>query len=523
MKNKPGRFVLLSSFLAFVFFLAGHDGQAATRRVPADYPTIQQAINAAVDGDTVLAAAGTYVENINFLGKAITVTSESGAQATVVDGNRNGSPVVTINSHEGPQSVLRGFTIRNGRSADGGGILIRVASPTIEHNIVTDNAASAGGGIAIIFASPIIQSNVITKNRAGAGGGIGGGGISILVGNPRILNNVISENALLAAAGGGISIFGSDDAVILGNLIENNIGFSQGGGIWIVNCSNASIVQNTIVGNEAATAFETNLGGAGEGGGIAWLVPNGGGSPRIINNTIADNKGLRCSGFFLQGFKARTQIEGNIIMGKEGQTAFFVTQIFDPTPPIFKFNDAFSPQGIAWGGDLPSQIGINGNISADPQFVHPSTGNYHLQLSSPCIDAGDNAAPDLPATDIDEDARILDGNRDGAAVVDMGVDEVLRSFDRCIQDDSSGIVLKINSSTGEYEFANCSGIIVGGSGTLTRMGCLIVLQHYAGDKRVLARIDTCQNKATASVQILSQGRTFTISDRDTRNDTCACR
>ncbi|TMA61480.1 MAG: hypothetical protein E6J80_00105, partial [Deltaproteobacteria bacterium] len=66
---------------------------------------------------------------------------------------------------------------------------------------------------------------------------------------------------------------------------------------------------------------------------------------------------------------------------------------------------------------------MNGNISADPLFADPVNANYHLQLGSPAIDAGDNTAPELPAKDIDGDPRILDGDGDGVAVVDMGVDE----------------------------------------------------------------------------------------------------
>ena len=63
---------------------------AAILKVPIQFPTIQDAINAAVNGDTVLVDDGTYVENIDFIGKAITVTSVNGAEATVIDG---GNPV----------------------------------------------------------------------------------------------------------------------------------------------------------------------------------------------------------------------------------------------------------------------------------------------------------------------------------------------------------------------------------------------------------------------------------------------
>src|SRR5262245_66446559 len=85
-------------------------------RVPADQPTIQDAIAAAANGDTVQVAAGTYVENLNFLGKAVLVTSEQGPDVTIIDGNSAG-PVVTFATSEARQSVLNGFTVRNGQNS----------------------------------------------------------------------------------------------------------------------------------------------------------------------------------------------------------------------------------------------------------------------------------------------------------------------------------------------------------------------------------------------------------------------
>src|SRR5215831_9548513 len=154
-------------------------------RVPSDQPTIQSAINVATFGDTVIVAPGTYVENINFGGKAITITSESGPQVTIIDG-RNADSVVSFISGEGRDSVLNGFTLQNGIAnqspLEGGGISIQGSSPTITNNAIRNNQACDGGGIGIGFGSPLIQLNTITSNRAGTNfcsGGNSGGGILI--------------------------------------------------------------------------------------------------------------------------------------------------------------------------------------------------------------------------------------------------------------------------------------------------------------------------------------------------------
>jgi hypothetical protein len=96
------------------------------------------------------------------------------------------------------------------------------------------------------------------------------------------------------------------------------------------------------------------------------------------------------------------------------------------------------------------------------------------------------------------------------------------SFDLCLQDDSNGNFLKINSTTGDYQFTSCSGFTLTGTGSLIKKGSTITLQHNAADRRVLAKIDASVNKATASIQALSQGMTFNIMDRNTANNTCTC-
>ena len=96
-----------------------------TIRVPQDQSTIQAGIDAAANGDTVLVADNTYFENINFLGKAITVASHyilngdtNHIANTVIDGSQPSHPdsgsVVTFESGEDTTSVLTGFTITGG-------------------------------------------------------------------------------------------------------------------------------------------------------------------------------------------------------------------------------------------------------------------------------------------------------------------------------------------------------------------------------------------------------------------------
>jgi len=87
----------VTTVLAVLFILTifTHPAPAVEIRVPSEEPTIQAGINAAVDGDIVLVAPGTYVENIDFDYKSIEVRSESGPLSTTIDGNFSGS-VVTI-------------------------------------------------------------------------------------------------------------------------------------------------------------------------------------------------------------------------------------------------------------------------------------------------------------------------------------------------------------------------------------------------------------------------------------------
>jgi len=143
---------------------------ASTINVPADQTTIQDGINAAVNGDTVLVAPGTYPENINFNGKLITVTSSGGAKVTIIDGGNLG-PVVTFTTGETNASVLSGFTLQHG---SGSGVYMDFASPLVKNNIIANNTAEFGAGIYILGSSTAeVIRNTFIGNVASAGGAIG--------------------------------------------------------------------------------------------------------------------------------------------------------------------------------------------------------------------------------------------------------------------------------------------------------------------------------------------------------------
>ena len=398
--------------------------QASVIHVPGDQPTIQAGINAANTGDTVMVDPGTYFENINFNGKAIAVVSSSGPATTIIDGG-NLAPVVTFASGETGRSVLSRFTLQNGTSTfnsgyNGGGVYIASSSPTISKNIIQNNTAcNGGGGIAVEFGSPRIQSNMIINNsQAGCSGGIGGGGISVGgAGTTQISGNVISNNKWTSGNGGGISLFASGAVSIKGNIINGNSASgvspaAQGGGISMVNDSPALIVQNLIYGNTAD-----------QGAGIFFLVPSGSKGPTLVNNTIANNTDTQQgSAIYANGFDNQVKLSNNLFIGQLGQSAVFCDGTYSNQPPTFSNSDAFSPSGSGLQGTCSGQATQNGNISADPKFVN-NTSNFKVKASSPAIDSGDNSAPHIPQKDLGGKPRIVDGNNDGTATIDMGAYE----------------------------------------------------------------------------------------------------
>jgi len=149
--------------------------QAATITVAdtgADHSSIQAAINAADNGDEIIVSPGTYLENINFNGKAITLRSASGdPDDTIIDGSGNGR-VVTCTNGETSTTVLDGFTITNGSAHYGAGMVNEDSSPTITNCTFSGNAADRrGGGMFNYESRPTVSNCTFSGNSADDGGG----------------------------------------------------------------------------------------------------------------------------------------------------------------------------------------------------------------------------------------------------------------------------------------------------------------------------------------------------------------
>ncbi len=354
--------------------------------VPGVQPTIQAGIDAAVDGDKVLVADGTYTgqgnRDIDFLGKAITVRSENGAENCIIDCEEQGRGFNFFFS-EGENSVLDGFTIQNGyhalrgggincdaytsptitnctfsanRASDGGGMYCEDGSPTFTNCTFSANVADWGGGIYCVGSSPTITNCTFSENR----GPDLGGGIYCVGSSPKITNCTFSENRTVAAGGGIACEQGSPtitDCIFNGNGSLH----CAGGGIYCTN-SSPKIFNCIFNGNDSD-----------RGGGIyCFWAP-----ARITNCTFSRNRGDDLGGGVY--CMSSSPIISNCIIWDNSPNSI---EVYSGDPLIY-FSDV---QG-GWPG--------GSNIDADPLFVSGPHGVYYLSNvicgdpeNSPCVGAG---------------------------------------------------------------------------------------------------------------------------------------
>ena len=192
----------------------------------------------------------TYVENIDFLNKSISVESSAGPAETVIDGNNNGS-AVSINNGAGRFSIpqlLQGFTIRNGNGDFGGGVAVSLASPTIRGNIFDSNHQPVGyfgGGIGGDNASPLVEQNTFQNNTCD--NQWDSAVVSFInTSSPSIINNIFVNNPCRAIH--FTSPSGASPMIANNTVVGNRSGIGLG---YAVDSASALYLykNNIIVGN----------------------------------------------------------------------------------------------------------------------------------------------------------------------------------------------------------------------------------------------------------------------------------
>ncbi len=207
------------------------------------YCSIQTAIDDAVDTDEVVVLPGTYLETIDFLGKAITVRSSNGAGATTIDAQQTGT-VVRCNSGEGANTVLSGFVITGGNASSGGGMRNLSTSPTVTDCIFTGNAATLRGGgmYNTTLSSPTVADCVFSGNTAAVGGGMRNESNS----SPTVTNCTFSGNT--ADIGGGMNNNSNSSPIVADCTFSGNTA-DAGGGMDNSFGSSPTVTDGTFCGN----------------------------------------------------------------------------------------------------------------------------------------------------------------------------------------------------------------------------------------------------------------------------------
>ncbi len=420
--------------------------------------SIQQAIDDAVRGDVIIVNSGTYVENINFNGKAITLRSSNPddiniVEATVIDGGGQGSVIKFING-EGDDTVLSGFTITGGYAMGpdsarymGAGVYCLNSGPSINRCIFRDNTAGdAGGGMYCENSSATIEKCTFTNNSSYSGNGVNNNNSTTTLRDCEFIENIGGNvgGAVYCSNGSiveltrcrfisntswtGAGIYVNDSNVDLYNCIfDGNSAGKDGGAV----CSKFS--------NVAARNCLFTKNSADENGGA---FDNHKGDVQLVNCTVISNTCQNLAGG-IKNWNTVFRVTNCIVWNNtDSGSAIERAQIYyEYMIPVVNYSCI---QDETMGDD--EVYAGTGNIDEEPEFS--SVDGYHLTVNSPCINSGDPAFVSEPGeTDIDGEYRIMSDRVEMGAdeyagntkpVADAGSDQVYNTIPELVELDGSG-------------------------------------------------------------------------------------
>jgi hypothetical protein len=228
--------------------------------VPGDYPTIQLAIDAALPGQIIEVAPGTYDESIDFLGKTIIVRKAKGEDVATIDATGTNEPAVTIGPGSASGTRVEGFTITGGAAltgaAEGGGVLVNGATATIADCVIMGNEADSGGGAAVVSsASATFEDCTFTSNDADT---LGGG--AYVHNSIATLTNCAFNTNATGADGGGLNVNNDATATLTDCTFTGNSSANAGGGATVISASADAVFTNcTFEANSAVQAGGVSL------------------------------------------------------------------------------------------------------------------------------------------------------------------------------------------------------------------------------------------------------------------------
>ena len=441
--NKMLQFQIIISVA--IFYISSGISIAATNYVSpsggniAPYDTwtkaavsIQDAVDGASEGNTVLVANGKYdlIRQISIT-NGIALRSVGGATNCIIDIQSNGRCLFVNNS----SAVIDGITITGGSEPASQGLGAYIIGATIKNCLVTGNNSVShtgydqpqGGGIYI--SGGIVQNCVISNNYIEGGislylwGAVNGGGI-FCTDAAVVEDSIIVENRAEGGVAMGGGIYCSGTSVVRRCHISKNDASSyrvQGGGVFI---SSGSSMTNCIVNGNALTAIRANryeLLFVLEGGGVYCIdstIQNCTIGKNVLKNDgseITSESRFSGAGLYSIGdcYVQNTAIYYNFFSVKNENREFMVYQGTN-------YHTVAMSNEYSYCLSTPLPPGA-GNIDDYPGFIHAASGDYRLRSSSPCIDSG--SAIGAPSDDINGLSRPIDGDGDTNAVVDIGAYE----------------------------------------------------------------------------------------------------